>query len=175
MISDEIESITFSPIASVTSTPASGSTNTVFEFDGSDSYDDETFTYNLKLRWDWENDGNWDEAWSTDKHIKHRFLFNGIYSVKMEVMDAEGYTHDTTMQIMIKNFTPCPDPGGSYFQVAGNPEKEKQWERSFEPMVRALNKYGQAGWNAEMFLEANEEYFGKDKKIIVFKVPASCR
>ena len=106
---DEINLYKTPPLAVFSSTPTSGSTTTFIEFDGSDSYDNETLTSDLKIRWDWENDGNWDKTWSTVKHVKHKFISNGVFTIKMEVMDTDGSTHDTTMQVLIENFTPCPD------------------------------------------------------------------
>ncbi len=97
------------PHAVFSFTPTSGSTSTFIEFDGSESYDDETLTSDLKIRWDWENDGKWDKTWSTQKQAQHKYLSNGIFTVKMEVVDADGSTDDTTMQLIIENFNPCPE------------------------------------------------------------------
>ncbi|MCD4772504.1 MAG: hypothetical protein K8R41_03860, partial [Bacteroidales bacterium] len=106
---EEINLYKTPPLAVFSTTPTSGSTSIFIKFDGSDSYDNETLTPDLKIRWDWENDGKWDKTWSTEKHAKHKFLSNGISTIKMEVMDTDGSTHDTTMQVLIENFTPCPD------------------------------------------------------------------
>lgn len=62
----------------------------------------------------------------------------------------------------------------SFFQIAGNYEREKQFSKSFDTLIRNLNNFGQAGWTYEMFIEANKE-LGKDKVIIVFQVPANCQ
>jgi len=75
-------------------------------------------------------------------------------------------------------FQSTEDPnssGLSYLQISGKKDKEKEWVKSFNPLYWDLNNFGQAGWKYEMFIKANEEIFGKDKIIIVFQVPASCR
>ena len=75
---------------------------------------------------------------------------------------------------------PTEDPNASmgnlsFFHVAGNLEKEKQWIRSLDPLISVINKYGKAGWVYEMHIEANEDYYGKNKILIVFQVSGNCR
>ena len=75
-------------------------------------------------------------------------------------------------------FQTTEDPnkyGLSYFEIAGDEDNEKELVKSFDPLYWDLNNFGQAGWKYEMFIKANEDIFGKDKIIIVFQVPGSCR
>jgi hypothetical protein len=78
------------PEASFTVSPAWGYPSTVFTFDASSSSDAETPTSELQVRWDWEDDGIWDTAWSTEKQIGHQFASMGSYVVSLQVMDTDG-------------------------------------------------------------------------------------
>jgi len=83
--------------------PASGSTSTVFSFDASGCYDNEDPQNMLQVRWDWENDGDWDTYYSTIKTATHQFQTENTYFVKLEVMDTEGLTGFVTHSIVVIN------------------------------------------------------------------------
>ncbi|MBU1628326.1 immune inhibitor A, partial [bacterium] len=65
--------------------PKVGDTNTRFIFDCSASIDDLTDQSLLKSRWDFENDGYWDTAFSQYKVTTHKYDVAGVKKVKIEV------------------------------------------------------------------------------------------
>lgn len=99
------------PIALFEITPTSGTTSTVFNFDASESYDNEDPPSALQVRWDWENDGDWDTQYSTNKTITHQYSQEDTYTVKMEVQDSGELTDNTTNTIIVSIDVmgePCP-------------------------------------------------------------------
>ncbi len=92
-----------SPIAKFSVNPTIGDTQTIFVFDASISTDNEDPTSSLRIRWDWENDGNWDTDWSSNKIVNHSFVETNDYNVVMEVVDTEGLTDATSDTIVVSN------------------------------------------------------------------------
>lgn len=90
------------PIASFMVTPSHGSSNIDFQFDASNSTDDNTDLADLMFRWDWESDGQWDTDWSNQFNISHTFNEEGNYSVRMAVKDG-GDNQDSTESLLICN------------------------------------------------------------------------
>ena len=91
------------PTAIFSVSPSSGSTSTTFEFDGSDSYDNEDPTSDLQVRWDFDGDGTWDTGWDYDKTENHQYSAEGTYTAKMEVKDTEGLTDYATQTVTVDN------------------------------------------------------------------------
>jgi uncharacterized protein (TIGR02145 family) len=91
------------PTAVFTIDPTLGPTSTIFEFDASGCIDPEEPISVLKVRWDWENNGNWDTDWSNDKTKNHQYSSEDTYTVKMEVKDTEGLTDNITHSVTVKN------------------------------------------------------------------------
>ncbi|MCF8350287.1 MAG: hypothetical protein K9H15_03920 [Bacteroidales bacterium] len=91
------------PTAAFSVNLSSGSTSTTFEFDGSDSYDNEDPTSQLQVRWDFDGDGSWDTGWDYDKTENHQYSDEGTYTAKMEVKDTEGLTDYTTHSVTVNN------------------------------------------------------------------------
>jgi len=91
------------PTASFTVSPESGDTDTNFQLDASGSSDNEDPLSDLQVRWDWEDDGIWDTAYSTDKTKTHQYISEGTYIVRLEVKDTGGLEDETTHQIKIQN------------------------------------------------------------------------
>ncbi len=89
------------PIALFTVEPSTGNTSTLFRFDASESFDGESDADELKVRWDWENDGVWDTELSTDQQATHRFQTGGTYLVRLEVQDSGGLTDSTTEEVKV--------------------------------------------------------------------------
>ncbi len=75
------------PTATFTIAPLQGSIGTIFTFDASGCEDDATPAELLEVKWDWENNGEWDTAWSTNKVITHTFATSGTHTVAMLVRD----------------------------------------------------------------------------------------
>ena len=72
-----------------------------FEFDASSSKDKENSIDELKINWDFDNDGKWD---SNDKKKSYTFTNAGIYIVNLEVIDKQGLSDKSS--IRISNFVP---------------------------------------------------------------------
>lgn len=72
--------------------PTAGPQNTIFYFDASISSDLEDPPEDLLVRWDWENDGEWDTDYSTTKLAEHKYVSAGSYVVVLEVRDTDGST-----------------------------------------------------------------------------------
>jgi len=71
----DIALISAAPTASFTVDPTSGNTSTTFNFNASGCSDNEDPLSALQIRWDWENDGNWDTGYSTIKTATHRLHY----------------------------------------------------------------------------------------------------
>jgi len=98
------------PAAFFSSTPTSGSINTIFIFDATRCKDENEIDSNLKVRWDWEGDGNWDTEFSNSKNTKHQFMKAKTYSVKMEVRDSGGLSDTMSQNIFISQYKSVREP-----------------------------------------------------------------
>jgi len=110
------------PISSFIVSPQAGYTLTTFHFDASNSIDNKDDTTDLQFRWDWENNGLWDEEWSLTKLINHQFPDEGIYRIVLEVMDSQGLTDTTSISVKVSNTgggTGEPCPGIPSFNYGG--------------------------------------------------------
>jgi len=122
---DNPESPNTAPSASFTVNPTSGTTETVFQFDASGSSDAEDSVPALQVRWDWENDGEWDTNWSATKTASHRYSTTGMKTIKLEVKDTGGLTADTTKYVILPGPSPTPDdvalvPSGTFMMGDGH-------------------------------------------------------
>jgi parallel beta-helix repeat protein len=102
------------PTARFIVTPEIGNSSTSFSFDASSSWDLETSVGALEVRWDWENDGTWDTAWSTSKTITHSFSADGTHKVALEVMDSADLSGTTTRQVIVDSIVPVAVAGADY-------------------------------------------------------------
>ncbi len=91
------------PTASFTVNPSSGSTSTIFSFDGLACTDPEDPTSDLQVRWDFDGDGNWDTDWDYNKTESHQYNSENTYATKLEVKDSEGLTDQYTKNITVSN------------------------------------------------------------------------
>ncbi|MFH1375639.1 MAG: PKD domain-containing protein, partial [Patescibacteria group bacterium] len=78
------------PIANIFVDPSEGDTNTVFHFTVEAISRMNTPSYLLELRWDWDNDGNWDSSWSQAREFDHTFNSTGYKEVRLEIRDTDG-------------------------------------------------------------------------------------
>jgi len=113
------------PTAAFTVTPTAGDTNTLFQFDASDCTDPQDAPAALQVRWDWENDGAWETAYTTTKTATHTYAAGGTYTVKMVVKDTNGNSNTTTRQVTVNSaptpaFTVNPTTGGEGTSFAFN-------------------------------------------------------
>src|SRR2546427_3259813 len=97
------------PYANFSWTPASGEPSTVFTFT-STSFDAQDPPNLLQVRWDWESDGTWDTAWSTDAAAQHQFAVPGTYNVTLEAKDSGGLTGNQTATVIVTPTPPPPPP-----------------------------------------------------------------
>jgi uncharacterized protein (TIGR02145 family) len=108
----EEEMLSTPPVAVFTVEPQAGVISTIFNFDASGSHDNEDAQYDLKVRWDWENDGIWETPFSTIKTETHQYDQEGTYSVKLEVIDKNEDSGSDTAKVFVTNGEegePCPE------------------------------------------------------------------
>ncbi len=87
---------------------------TTVMFDGSGSSDPDAFPYPLEYRWDFDNDGVWDTAWSSSPSESFTWSDNYFGEVAMEVRD--GVLNDTDVTtITVNNVAPTITPFGPFF------------------------------------------------------------
>ncbi len=82
-------------------TPGSGHISTIFQFDPCKSYDLEDSISELNMKWDWENDGQWDTDYEPINIITHQFSSPGHINVCLKVTDSEGEMDIATHQIAV--------------------------------------------------------------------------
>lgn len=109
-----IKIVQVGPVACFTVDPIQGDLLTEFNVDASCSYDSSYPTPNLEVRWDWDNDGDYDTAFSTNKTASHKYSLSGLKSIKLQVRNPDGHTgakiHDITIPIVIVDSFTTPDP-----------------------------------------------------------------
>jgi len=108
------------PNADFSVTPSIGDETTSFQFNATGSSDLECADANLQVRWDWENDGVWDTAWSSTLITNMTFssATYGWRDTKLEVRDFPGLTDNTVEGYMIDHaptasFTVTPTSGNT--------------------------------------------------------------
>lgn len=107
----------------------SGTTATIFTFDGNGSTDKDTSGYLLEVRFDFENDGKQDTYYSQKKQAQHKYDTPGIKTVRMDVLDKGGHVTSAYKQILIVENTK-PE---AYFEVdpsIGTPGTEFTFDSS---------------------------------------------
>jgi hypothetical protein len=110
------------PFAAFQVNPAYANMAATFRVDAGDSADLEG--HGLLVRWDWENDGNWDTGWSTSRQASHQYTSPGIKVVAMQLQDNRGAVVKTTrtVNVVSSNTSPIPffivQDGDSRFATA---------------------------------------------------------
>lgn len=87
-------------------------------FDASQSSDDLTSADALSVRWDFNGDGAFDTAWSTQKQVTWSYHNVGSYDVILEVKDADGFVGRSVFTVVVRaldavvvvNFDDIPVP-----------------------------------------------------------------
>ncbi len=97
--SNSVELNNSPPTASFSISPTAGTTSTIFTFDANGCTDAEDEASDLQVRWDWHNDGDWDDGYMTDKTITHQFNTIKDHSVLLEVMDTNGLTDTLSLTV----------------------------------------------------------------------------
>ncbi len=93
--------VTSPPIAVFTVNPVMGDTETLFAFDAGGSWDHETETVDLEVRWDWEDDGIYDTNWTTAKTAEHQYDTPGTPEIRLQVRDEHGLTGEMTQVVVV--------------------------------------------------------------------------
>ena len=98
------------PVATYNVNPLTGTTQTEFSFDASGCTDKETPTSELQVRWDYENNSEWDTDYSTTKVVTHIFTTAATYTVIVEVVDTAGNVDIFSKDIVVTELPPaCPE------------------------------------------------------------------
>ena len=118
------------PTASFSISPSSGSTATDFSFDPSASTDNEDATSALQVRWDWENDGNWDTGFFSMQTITHRYTSEGTKTVKLEVKDTGGLTDTKTKTVTVSSSNTAPTASFTVDPTSGDTNTNFQFDAS---------------------------------------------
>lgn len=90
------------PQGSVDVYPTSGTTNTEFSFDGSNSFDSQDY-HDLEFRYDFEGDGIFDTEWSSDSTASHSYDTSGDWEPIMQVRDSDGNTDEVYVAITVSD------------------------------------------------------------------------
>jgi len=96
------------PTAGFTITAAEVTAGDTFTVDADGCTDDHDAAANLRVRWDWTNDGAWDTTFSTTKLANYRYPANtpaGTKTIRLQVMDAWGATGTVTKTIVVQPST----------------------------------------------------------------------
>ncbi|MBT5425735.1 MAG: hypothetical protein HOK84_06040, partial [Bacteroidetes bacterium] len=115
----EVHSTSSAPIAAFTISPEFGKVADFFTFDASGCYDAEDPLSTLEVRWDFQNDGEWDTHFETSKAKTWVYDAAMDYVVKLEVRDSDALTGSTTKLLKVENanikptafFTVSPETG----------------------------------------------------------------
>ncbi len=101
--------------ASFEVTPGSGTIDTVFTFDASNSSDFKDELSQLQFRWDFESDGIWDVDWSSNYIATYQYDTAGTYNILMEVKDTNGLTDSTYNKVTV--FGTLTDIDGNVYKT----------------------------------------------------------
>jgi uncharacterized repeat protein (TIGR01451 family) len=88
------------PAASLIVIPQTGTISNTFYFDATASSDPDEPTTNLLVRWDWDNDGNWDTPFSFTKTESRAFTL-GPHTIAMQIRDSWGLDALTSASITV--------------------------------------------------------------------------
>ncbi|MCK4389834.1 MAG: chitobiase/beta-hexosaminidase C-terminal domain-containing protein [Desulfobacterales bacterium] len=101
------------PVACFTVLPE-GNQDTLFNLDASCSFDNTFSTSDLQVRWDWENDGIFDTAYTLDKTAIHQYMSRGTKHIRLQVKNPDGLTRtkvkSITIDLVVLDFFSSPGP-----------------------------------------------------------------
>lgn len=78
--------------------------------DALSSWDYEDADSQLRFRWDWENDSEWDTEWSWDRSSEHLYQMNGTVVVRLQVIDTDGEIGETSLSVWVEGSYPIDEP-----------------------------------------------------------------
>ncbi len=105
----------YAPEAAFTVSPQIASTRSGVWVDASSSTDIEDQSWLLQVRWDWEDDGIYDTAWTDYKNAYHQYNTGGSSTIRLQVMDTGGLTGETTRAVVVDGMFPVADAGPDQF------------------------------------------------------------
>ena len=79
--------------------------------DASESSDAQDSPEALVARWDFDGDGSWDTAYSTQKIMQHTYVLAGAYTPRVQIRDTGGLTSEATLDREILVTDPNSNPG----------------------------------------------------------------
>lgn len=112
--------ITTSPVATFTVSPDPTMIHppgTTYTFDASGTTDEEDYASSLEVCWDWDDSGECDTAWTTDKTEMHSFSGGAaVQTVRLFVRDTDDLVSEATQELVLNSppvadLTVDPDPG----------------------------------------------------------------
>jgi len=86
--------------------------NLLIYFDASASFDFEDGT-NLRYRWDFDGDGNWETSRLAQNTISYVYASFGVYSPKLLVIDLNNLSSEISIQVTVG----CIDIDGNTYQI----------------------------------------------------------
>lgn len=96
-----VHMMNLSPVAQFSVTPSAGDTGTTFIFNASSSSDSEGQSEFIEVRWDFDGDGTWEINWTTEKTALWQYSEPGIYNIRLEVRDSQGWTDNATTELQV--------------------------------------------------------------------------
>jgi hypothetical protein len=87
--------------ACFTVSPESGDVNTQFNVNAACTTDNKYSSSQIQVRWDWENDGQFDTGYTTTKTDSHTYSASGIKSIKLQVKNPDGLARTATKTVAI--------------------------------------------------------------------------
>ncbi len=135
------------PTASFSVNPATGTVNTVFNFDASGSSDNEDATDVLQVRWDWNNDGTYDTNYNTAKTATHQYTLEGSYTIKLEVKDSEGWLHSNTKIVTVQQPSTVITFSDANFEALIRVTLNKPTGNITDSDLETITSLSGGGWN----------------------------
>lgn len=136
-----------------------GNVNTLFYFDCWASRDDHLPTSQIFLRWDWDNDGNWDTPFSQDKVFYHQYTETGKYGIALQAMDNLQETATIYGQVTV---SPYENPTGYFVdhrdhEIYGTVQIGSQWWMA-ENLRYNIPGKSKSGYETTLCLFEREEW-----------------
>ncbi len=137
--------------------PTVGLTTTRFEFDATQTMLTSNEDHPVLIRYDWQNDGIWDQDYTTNTKITHRFYKPGTYTIKMEARNLSG-TRDTSLVTLIvdRGYSPpvpffaiSPDSANRYTLFSFDAGKSYDDEDSSDLLVFRWDFDGDGNWDTD--------------------------
>lgn len=144
------------PVESIFSVlPEAGLTTTLFEFDATPTFSSANDDHPILIRYDWQNDGLWDQNYTTSSKIKHRFLKPGNYVIRMEARNMSGLRDTSFTPIVVEQgFSPPtavltiqPDSSNIYTWFSFNAAKSYDDEDSSDFLTFRWDFDGDGFWD----------------------------